>query len=195
MKGRQTRSGKFWVLRKHFLSCEGCQTVFRVCLCMWSFSVLKFIWESVITAVRPCDFIAFFIMAIVYNNLAVILASTMASVASDSLSKMMEVKLDHFVYANLSFPLSFLLLKWWLCQWDSSGLFFPSIHPQRYTVSGLPFLRIEGINISWQSWLFYAAEIVEDSALLFFFFPCSLCIPDSHPVSKSQISAWQLFVV
>jgi len=51
-------------------------------------------------------------MAIVYNNLAVILASTMASVASDSLSKMMEVKLDHFVYANLSFPLSFLLLKW-----------------------------------------------------------------------------------
>lgn len=49
-------------------------------------------------------------MAIVYNNLAVILASSMFSVASDSFS-MMEVKLDHFVHARLSFLLSFLLLK------------------------------------------------------------------------------------
>lgn len=49
------------------------------------FSVLKFHWESIITPVHPCNFMAFFIMAIIYNNLAVMLASSLASVFSDSL--------------------------------------------------------------------------------------------------------------
>lgn len=85
-------------------------------------------------------------MAIIYNNPAVKLASSMVSLVSSSPSKMMEVKLDHVIHAAFSFFLSFLIPKCWLSQWDSSGLFFPSVHPQKYTASSWPFLRVEGLN-------------------------------------------------
>lgn len=58
----------------------------------------------------PCNCIAFFIMAIIYNNPAVILASGMVSVFSDSPSKMMEVKL-YLSYIFLSSFLSFFAPK------------------------------------------------------------------------------------
>jgi len=61
--------------------------------------------------VHPSNFIAFFIMLIIYNNPAVILASGMVSLLYDSPSKMMEVKLDHFIQARFSFFLSFILPK------------------------------------------------------------------------------------
>lgn len=99
-----------------------------------SFSVLEFNFESVITPVHPCNFIAFFITDIIYNNLAVILASAMVSAVSVSPSKMMKVKLDHIIHTRFSFFLCFLFPKCWLSQWNSPGLFFPSIH-QRYTES------------------------------------------------------------
>lgn len=103
-------------------------------------------------------------MAIIYNKPAVILASGMVSVVSDSPSKMTEVELDHFICTRFSFFLSFLLLKCWLGQWNSSGLFFPSVHPQRYTASRWPFFRVEGSNKTpWQSCLLGAAEIMEDT--------------------------------
>lgn len=148
-----------------------------VAMHMFFFSVLKSHWESIITPLRPCNFMAFFIMAIIYNNLAVMLASSLASVVSDSPSKMMEVKLDHFIRAKSSFLLSFLLPKWWLCQWYSSGLFFRCTHPQRHTVSGFPFLRVRLNTTPWQSSLLSAAEIVEDSVLLVFPILHALLIP------------------
>lgn len=111
-----------------------------------SFSVLEFNFWSVITPVHPCNFIAFFITDIIYNNPAVILASAMVSAVSVSPSKMMKVRLDHIRHTRFSFFLCFLSPKCWLSHWNSSGFFFLSIHPQRYTASCWPYLRPEGFK-------------------------------------------------
>lgn len=111
-----------------------------------SFSVLEFNFWSVITPVHPCNFIAFFITDIIYNNPAVILASAIVSAVSVSPSKMMKVKLDYIIHARFSFFLCFHFPKCWLIWWSSSGLFFPSIRPQRYTASSWPFLGAEGLK-------------------------------------------------
>lgn len=100
----------------------------------------------------------------------------------------MEVKLDHLIHARFSFFLSFLLSKW-LSQWNSSGLFFPSLYPQRDTASRWPFHRVEGSNKTpWQSCLLGAAEITLCPA--HFSHPSWIAV--SHPVSKSWIPAWHL---
>lgn len=150
--------------------------LWSVAMHMFFFSVLKSHWESIITPLRPCNFMAFFIMAIIYNNLAVMLASSLASVVSDSPSKMMEVKLDHSIRAKSSFLLSFLLPKWWLCQWDSSGLFFPCTHPQRHTVK-IQILDRAASSMQQRAW-----KMVSCSFFPFFmrsWFPYSIKTSDS----------------
>lgn len=119
-------------------------------------------------------------MDIIYNNTAVILASAMVSAVSVSPSEMMKVKLDHIIHTRFSFFLCFLSPKFCLSQWNPSGLFFPSIHSQRYTASSWPFLG-EGLKIHpLQSCFLGAAEIMEDTVPYSFLLSFLDCLFASH---------------